>query len=758
MTTSYLSSFNGLFLLQEDGKTLIERIEIPINQRDYAQGRTSDAVNRIRASFLDALYDGLVSDKPASLDFVYGDMEKGTLKPLDGQQRLTTLFLLHWYLGWRAERLDQQQGWKQFSYATRSSARSFCKRLTESNPPVAVGLRGWITDQSWYQHAWRYDPTIQSMLVMLEALDARFKGIDYSRAWNKLMDKEKPAISFHILPNSQMGLSEDTYIKMNSRGKPLTPFENFKAFFEKLLEDNGHTRVDEFARKMDVEWTDVLWKFRSPSNIVDAELLDYWEYVTQLCAWRNGALPSGDHRMLAKAIYGRDNAASAANLDFVMDCFDTWCGVDIASYFEQFFLLKPVPVESDDTSHVVLYAGAAGGTNLFLARCRDGEKSTLAQALFLYAVLLHRLNETEEFPRRLRILRNLIEASNFNLRREDMPRFVKDVETLIIEGKVGDLRAFYQPQVKEELLKLEGLSGPDLEKTLFHLEDHDLLRGALGAFDLDPAVFPSRAHAFHRVFQSAGHLQRASAALLAAGDYGKRSSNRFLQLGSTKHRAYWSPDVFSIVGRYDVGPIRRALGEVLDAVERHDNVAAALLDCSNRYLARGAEEGRDWRWYLVRYDVMRDGPSGIYAYTGGVPAFDLCMLDKTVMRSHYRDPFLSAICSEAKVSMWEVNGNVLSKGQNGPWFTGYETDPRRMRLVKSGIEVQCVQVGFALFVPENLPLAQKQAFSRICEAFAISEDRILHVPQTAVEDTLLDTEDRVALGAKLLAQLVEAEL
>ena len=46
------------------------------------------------------------------------------------------------------------------------------------------------------------------------------------------MDRDAPGISFHLLPIEQMGLSEDLYIKMNSRGKPLTPFENFKARFE----------------------------------------------------------------------------------------------------------------------------------------------------------------------------------------------------------------------------------------------------------------------------------------------------------------------------------------------------------------------------------------------------------------------------------------------------------------------------------------------------------------------------------------------
>jgi uncharacterized protein with ParB-like and HNH nuclease domain len=71
-------------------------IKIPKIQRDYAQGRCpSLEIKRIRDSFLSALYDSLVKEnKPIILDFIYGDIKDGSLTPLDGQQRLTTLYLL----------------------------------------------------------------------------------------------------------------------------------------------------------------------------------------------------------------------------------------------------------------------------------------------------------------------------------------------------------------------------------------------------------------------------------------------------------------------------------------------------------------------------------------------------------------------------------------------------------------------------------------------------------------------------------------
>src|SRR5213080_1183498 len=83
------------------------RIEIPLIQRDYAQGREPE--KDVRDEFLKALHAALSlpagdTKLPLNLDFIYGSMEgqdKRCFLPLDGQQRLTTLFLMHWYLAWR---------------------------------------------------------------------------------------------------------------------------------------------------------------------------------------------------------------------------------------------------------------------------------------------------------------------------------------------------------------------------------------------------------------------------------------------------------------------------------------------------------------------------------------------------------------------------------------------------------------------------------------------------------------------------------
>jgi uncharacterized protein with ParB-like and HNH nuclease domain len=124
-------TFKDLFevpLVLDGLEIFIKKIEIPIVQRDYAQGRKDVGINRIRDKFLATLLQAITSMKKITLDFIYGDISKdGVLTPFDGQQRLTTLFLLYWYSA-KKENIDAKEYdfLYCFTYATRFSSRDFC--------------------------------------------------------------------------------------------------------------------------------------------------------------------------------------------------------------------------------------------------------------------------------------------------------------------------------------------------------------------------------------------------------------------------------------------------------------------------------------------------------------------------------------------------------------------------------------------------------------------------------------------------------
>ena len=130
MATTNLHTLIDLFNApEEEGNESLplSKIEIPMIQRDYAQGRKSPEVDRIRKRFLSSIYTALTENKSLKLDFVYGDInDNKVLTPLDGQQRLTTLFLLHWYIA-RHEAVEdsKMEFLHHFPYETRFSARTF---------------------------------------------------------------------------------------------------------------------------------------------------------------------------------------------------------------------------------------------------------------------------------------------------------------------------------------------------------------------------------------------------------------------------------------------------------------------------------------------------------------------------------------------------------------------------------------------------------------------------------------------------------
>jgi len=267
----------------------VSKIEIPIIQRDYAQGRINAKTERIRNLFLNSLLKALDSEN-IELDFVYGDIKDNVFQPLDGQQRLTTLYLLHWYLAFMTEKLEENKEiLKRFTYETRISSRDFCDELAECNGKMGTGdsLSEQIIDSSSFFLSWKKDPTIKSMLVMLDCIEDKLKHKnrkELENYWEKLISK-KPPITFYFKQLKDIGLTDDLYIKMNARGKALTDFENFKARFEKHIKENKFeedlllTKYNKeqwrelteqtFSHKIDTVWTDLFWRHRGEDNLVD---------------------------------------------------------------------------------------------------------------------------------------------------------------------------------------------------------------------------------------------------------------------------------------------------------------------------------------------------------------------------------------------------------------------------------------------------------------------------------------------------------
>lgn len=288
-----------------------KKIVIPIIQRDYAQGRSGKEY--LRERFLKQLFQALESDKALVLDFVYGSYENNILFPLDGQQRLTTLWLLHWYLSLCTGSLNSdREVLSHFSYATRISSRNFCEKLCSIQYEYNIktgeeysredNIVAFIRNQHWFYTSYEQDPTIQSMLRMLggttkadkdgndivdgiEEICVKLKLSQETLAdyLNQLKSTNSP-IKFYTLDmeDKNLPLSDDLYIKMNARGKVLTDFENFKVDLlnykpdgETLLINEDGKTEDSFSHLLDTKWTDIFWYNRSPEHKIDDIFLKF---------------------------------------------------------------------------------------------------------------------------------------------------------------------------------------------------------------------------------------------------------------------------------------------------------------------------------------------------------------------------------------------------------------------------------------------------------------------------------------------------
>lgn len=328
-------------------------IEIPIIQRDYAQGRNNAKAADIRRGFVERLKGALTSEdkKALHLNFVYGKL-KGvkhaskqasgqqavkamlsaakayshdlglkldytiessssngngqnatTFVPLDGQQRLTTLYLLHWYLLQRLKKTDELSKLKNFTYRVRPSSKDFCAAL--SKEVVAIEevegslLSEQIKDTSWYFSYWSKDPTVSGMLRMLDEIHEQFKNegpAQIEAAWDSLTKEKESEVTFSFLDLEKHQLTDDLYIRMNARGKPLTEFENFKAWLIDYVHQEKITiEPENWKVRLDTIWTDLFWANKAENDYtVDRAYLNFFRNMAQIFLVREeGFKPDG---------------------------------------------------------------------------------------------------------------------------------------------------------------------------------------------------------------------------------------------------------------------------------------------------------------------------------------------------------------------------------------------------------------------------------------------------------------------------------
>lgn len=415
-----------------------DKIEIPIIQRDYAQGRKKEG--KVRGKFVEFLINAFVVNSSVELDFVYGNVREEedksvhTFIPIDGQQRLTTLWLLHWFLSVREERLVEIVDWmRNFSYETRPSSHSFCERLlSETFPSEKLNnIDEYIINQKWFDDEWLNDGSVSGMLQMLHDFSQQKVLLNGTATLDALV--KKGLFSFYLVPLESFGLSDELYIRMNARGKILTDFENFKSEFYKILKE--YAQLEDVKNKMEIKWVENLWNYRKKGTfVIDQCFMSYLKFITRCLYFRQAKARADNYAddfldmNLLRTIY-----SESSNVDFLQFAFDI---IPVIAKYDKESLLW----EERDTSLASLLVLSIQGDNM-----------TTDMMVILYSTLiyLNRHGERKELKDFVRVVRNLI-CNTKDKSERDQPRILRSIERL------GSTVNVYEALAVEGF-KLEGL-------------------------------------------------------------------------------------------------------------------------------------------------------------------------------------------------------------------------------------------------------------------------------------------------------------
>lgn len=499
-----------------------QKVEIPIIQRDYAQGRKGK--EHLREKFLGKLIEALKKDEELSLDFVYGSIEDGSMQPLDGQQRLTTLWLLHWYIAVKNEVLKENASTlMNFTYKTRIESSDFCKSLCSKFDAKDFNLKGqhieeYIKDQTWYLSKYDQDPTIQGMIRMLNGTNGNTinDGIekalidcepeDFVIYWKELTTQSLITFEYKDLKDEDMPLSDDLYVKMNARGKQLTSFENFKAelldyevpnakqegkeeavnvqlYDNKLIDINTASLIDN-------KWTDVFWNYAVDSKVFAVDEI-YFEFLKRYFLnvfIANSGLAEEDieNSDTYKALYNEEEGAkpfedlspykpvlNAETLKGLTKFFDNW----------KTSCLK--------NSSKILYPNWGDDSFKFIPEYTDKGKSitsiTKKQRCVFYAICIYfEKNKYEEtsFANWMRIIWNIAENSNgmtgcIRLFKE-LGEYSNDILKKLGPNNIKLKSSFASEQIAEERFKAKlilGRHGNEWKSAILEAESNSFFRG-----------------------------------------------------------------------------------------------------------------------------------------------------------------------------------------------------------------------------------------------------------------------------------------
>ena len=441
------------------------KIIIPDLQRDYCWGDKTALVETFVTNLIDLFNK---DDLHITMGLIYGYEEPSQyLQLCDGQQRLTTLFLLLGLLNKRTANsfeqyiiTDKMRKEPRLHYAIRENTLFFLFDLV-NNFFIDDNLSQPINDiqnQSWYFKDYDIDPSIQSILKALTTIDEQLENKDIKDKYKVFGEFliDKVFFLYYDMENRRNG--EETFVIINTTGEPLTATENLKPLILSKITDEENR---ESASKSWEKWEDFFWQNRGKNDTADIGLKEFFRWVVLLqfdiindnkAAFQNivESMPSTDLRKL-------DLETMKKYFSIITFLFDKKLIDEFKSYIapeeqnEQIILFKILPVIE------------------YIARFGKEEIENIKRVIRFFFNLSRIDNVgkaiSEQLPEALRIIKKLPNADITSL---------LEFKDEISKTLLTDEEAF-----KLALYKTGGKERQNYEKRFWAAEDHHLWKGEI---------------------------------------------------------------------------------------------------------------------------------------------------------------------------------------------------------------------------------------------------------------------------------------
>jgi hypothetical protein len=308
------------------------KIIIPDLQRDYCWGNKAydkeNKAHELVSGFVTSLIDlfNKNRDDKFTLGLIYGfEQPDSHIQLCDGQQRITTLFLLLGILNRKTDgkfqkylisdsELKEDDKEPYLQYAIRESTLYFlsdlvCEFFLNKNLDIEN-----IKQKDWYFKEYDLDASITSIIEALILIEKKLneeENLNFADFGNFIVNKLQ--MLYYDMGNRTQG--EETFVVINTTGEPLTATENLKPIFI----NNLPIEKQQEASKLWEDWETFFWQHRKgdgsgKNDTADKGFLEFFRWLL--------LLNSKDKEVLKSIVKGNQINIDELQLQEIQEYFE----------------------------------------------------------------------------------------------------------------------------------------------------------------------------------------------------------------------------------------------------------------------------------------------------------------------------------------------------------------------------------------------------------------------------------------------------